>query len=140
MWSLFRKKGNSEYDCKLSELKKEINKKDDTSISDSIEHIRELQKLDSASFSEFVIKESEKKNSDFISGLISKTLVMDEEPFSDPILSKMIDNSLRYGSKEDQRSAVLLLKKYKSHSDLLSRYKLVYVKDKKSQKILADLF
>lgn len=139
MFNLFKKKEPSEFDAKAKDLRKAIGKKDDTSISQSLQLLRDLSVLDSAKLSELILGECQKGRNGFVSGLTSKLIVMSDDVFSDSILKAIIDHEFRFGDGTDQRSAALLLRKYKSHTDLLARYKLVYVKDRKTQQMIDEL-
>lgn len=131
----FVKKEKSEIDKKISELKKTIFKKDEMAIAESLTKLQELAKLNLNLVAEKFNKLSQ-DHSRFMDALSALMLRLDKGIYDEACIREIIDYCFRHGNKAVQHNGVLLLNMYKSMPDLVDRYKLVFLKDKKANDFL----
>ena len=134
---LFKKKEISKIDKMFKELSKIINKKDEMSAARSIELLLNISDCDQTYILEKIKKYSVKHNK-ILDGLSAKLNRLYDSHFSIDIIQEVIDYCFRFGNTEVQENGVLLLNNY--FDELKDRYKLTFVKNKKVQKMLNNLY
>ena len=131
----FIKKEKSDIEKKISELKKIMFKKDEMSIADSVGKLKELAKFNQNLVAE-AFRTIGKSRSRFMDKLSALLLRVEHGVYTDVCIREVLDYCFRFGSTDVQRNGVLLLNMYKTSPDLVDRYKLIFLKDKKTNEFL----
>ena len=134
---IFKKKEETRIDKLFKELSKIINKKDELSAARSIEILMTISDGDQTYILEKIKKYSYKKNK-FLDGLSAKLNRMKDKHFSIEVIQEVIDYCFRFGTTEIQENGVLLLNTY--FDQLKDRYKFLFVKNKKVQKMIDNMY
>lgn len=134
-------KESKEFNKSFKEFKKVINKKDDISYDESIKQFKILYTLDKTELFDRVKNELNKMltGKSFLEAIVSK-LNFAKFKIEPTFVTYILDMAFRNGNNETQSAAVLLLSKYDDNTELMQRYRFIFVKNKKAQEKLHKLF